>query len=138
MTEVLSLLVETQAEEIVVGSQTLAVGAPAITVGGTAMSMQSDGESVVVDGVVEDVRIILTMNGLGGIIVSLGGFAMPTPTPTPVSTTSSSAEFNRIYVRARSRRLFDIWLLGPGVGIGTLGVIVSALMICAAYDAPCV
>ena len=33
MTEALSLLVETQAEEMVIGSQTLVAGAPAITVG---------------------------------------------------------------------------------------------------------
>lgn len=75
------------------GSQTLIAGGPAITVSGTLVSLEAGGSSVVIGGTIENVEILSTkygngaestILGVGGIIVSLGGFAAPTDLPIDV------------------------------------------------------
>jgi hypothetical protein len=84
------------------------------------MSLETNGATILVNGATESVSLIST-TGLGGAILSLGGFA----TPTPVSLgTSGSVAFNGTFTgAAQMEKRFGVWLLMLGVGIGILGAV---------------
>ena len=63
--------------QYLIASQTLVAGGPAITVSGTVVSLENGGQSVVVGSSTEAIGSFVagaTSSGLGGAIVSIGGF----------------------------------------------------------------
>jgi hypothetical protein len=97
--------------QYLIASQTLVAGGPAITVSGTVVSLQSGGQSVVVGSSTEAISSFIagsTSSGLGGAIVSIGGFA------STAGAASSTGYDGTVSTGAgkRSRGL------GVGVGVG--------------------
>jgi hypothetical protein len=105
--------------KIVVDGQTLIAGGVAVTISGTVISLISGGDSVVVGGKTEPVSVIAgtgTTVGLGGIIVSIGGFGgKPNEAGGSASTstsTTSTIEFNGlVFTGEASRGNGNIWFI---------------------------
>lgn len=73
---------------------------------------------MVVNWVTDDITQILTMGSteLGGDIMSLGGFDVPTPV--------SSVGCNGTYTGARQKeKRLSVWLLSLGISVGILGAV---------------
>jgi hypothetical protein len=103
--------------KIVVDDQTLVAGGAAVTISGTVISLISGGNSVVVGGKAEPVSVIAgtgTTVGLGGIIVSIGGFGgKPNEAGGSASTstsTTSTIGFNAlVFTGDASKGDGNIW-----------------------------
>jgi hypothetical protein len=101
--------------QYLIASQTLVAGGPAITVSGTVVSLQSGGQSIVVGSSTEAISSFVgaTSSGLGGAIVSIGGFT----SSGPVSTTGYNGT---VFTGATSKSRGEV--LGIGVVLWVAGL----------------
>jgi len=116
----------------IIGSQTLIAGSPAITVSGTKVSLMPGGSSVVVGGTTEAVDGFIagstrtSISGIGGVIMSLGGFA--TPTSASGKTIPTVGSNGTVLFTGDARRLAgDLYIcIGTGVAlwVGVLGLLI--------------
>lgn len=88
---------------IIVGSQTLVPGAPAITISSHLVSLASAGSVIIDNSVTEALSSFIpatetkSCTGLGGAIMSVGGFASSTDTPNPINNSTGSFNGNSRY-----------------------------------------
>jgi hypothetical protein len=116
----------------IIGSQTLIAGSPAITVSGTKVSLMPGGSSVIVGGTTEAVDGFIagstrtSISGIGGVIMSLGGFATPASESGKTSPTVGSN--GTILYTGDARSLTgDLYIcIGTGVALwlGALGTLI--------------
>lgn len=114
----------------IVGSQTLVAGGPAITISGSIVSLETGGASVVVGTETQPLASFLgfstsTSNGIGGIIVTLGGFnTQSTPTNSYIQVGGTGISNGTTFVGkgyiTRGER--SIWMIGLGLGVWTFGI----------------
>jgi hypothetical protein len=129
-TQAIGSIFSSTPEFIVAGSQTLKVGGAAITVSGTVVSLLPGGSSVVAGSSTEALSKFLGASttevevGIGGIVQTMGGFAVPTPSPSKsaVQYQGGNGSYNGTIFASGARRRMNVdWLMGIMVGIGGVG-----------------
>jgi hypothetical protein len=123
----------------VLGSQTLVAGGAAITVSSSiVLSLLSGGQSVVVEGSsttetlaitavftsTEGVLETGTSTGLGGVIVSIGGFSTPTSTSVAGNGTAEYTGITFQGAGSRTKHVESLGVLVIGAGVAMLGILV--------------
>jgi hypothetical protein len=116
----------------IIGSQTLIAGSPAITVSGTKVSLMPGGSSVIVGGTTEAVDGFIvgstgtSISGIGGVIMSLGGFA--TPTSQSGKTNPTVVSNGTVPFTGDARKLAgDLYICistGVALWVGVLGILI--------------
>ena len=116
--------------EYIISSQTLRANGPAITVAGTVISLLPGATSVLVGTHTVALSGLIgattnTVASIGGIIISVGGFATNAYTSTASVTATGNGNYNgtlHLGGAARTAGEKSTWSLGLLLGVGVLGV----------------
>ena len=104
-----------------VGSQTLVAGGSAIIVSGTVLSLASGGQSVVVGSSTQAIGSFFgtTSTGLGGAIMSIGGFNSESGGTSAIATATATGYNGTVFTGSASRRsgIGNIEIVGWAVSL---------------------
>jgi hypothetical protein len=130
-TKAIASYLATSTPEYIIGTQTLKAGGPAITVSGTVMSLLPGASSVLVGTstvAVGDLTGAMTTEvpGIGGIIMTIGGYGYATDTKSSATASGSGnySNYNGTMFYGGAGKMESsksTWVLGLSLGLGVLG-----------------